>query len=144
VPDFASWFAMGFALARTRVRRLSLAAGPGPRAAVRDSDAQADATWLITVPPISDGDRKLAAMLRFRGGLRLLRQQTDEMPTDHLPVNHAMLARYLRALDADLAGPPLRPVADILFGPSGSQTICKRPIRSCSSQPPTRFGAAAP
>ena len=75
-----------------------------------------DGTWLITVPVISDGDRQLAAMLRFRRGLRLLRQQNGEMPTDHLPVNRAMLARYLRALDADLAGLSLRQVADILFG----------------------------
>jgi hypothetical protein len=79
-------------------------------------DMPAGATWLITVPVISEGDRQLAAMLRFRRGLRLLTQRSTELPTDHLPVNRALLARYLRALDADLDGLPLRRVAELLFG----------------------------
>lgn len=73
-------------------------------------------TWLITVPIIAEGDRQLAAMLRFRRGLRLLAQRTADLPTDHLPVNRVLLARYLKALDGDLAGLTVRHIAERLFG----------------------------
>jgi hypothetical protein len=79
-------------------------------------DVPPDGTWLITVPVISHSDRQLAAMLRVRRGLRLLTQGSGEMPTDHLPVNRVLLARYLRALDDDLAALPLRRIAERLFG----------------------------
>jgi len=76
----------------------------------------APAIWVMTIPMTRGGDAQLAALARFRRGLRAAARSGDAPPVDHLPANRAYLARYLRALDGDQAGLSVRAIAEQLFG----------------------------